>query len=343
MAGIIGWGSYIPIYRIKVEEIAKSNGVNPQNIINSLRVKEKSLPGIDEDTATMVVEAGRNAIKSANINPKDIGAVFIGSESHPYAVKPTGTILAEALQVGNNYTTADFEFACKAGTVAIQVLLGMVDSGMIKCGLAGGADTAQAKPGDVLEYTAAAAGAVFIIGNKNVGAEIKGTVSFTSDTSDFWRRSKQKYPSHSGSFTGIPSYYKHVTEATKRLMEKQGTKPNDYDHVIFHQPNGKYPTTAAKKIGFTPKQIEKGMLVNKIGNTYSASVLLGLANVLDCAKPGERILITSYGSGAGSDSFDILITDNIEKIKTNKTVKSFIEKKKYVDYARYLKNTGALK
>ncbi len=341
MAGIVSWGSYIPKYRLKVEDIAKVWGNNAAQIKNSLMITEKSLPGIDEDTVTIAVEAARNALADT-VNPKDVGAVYIGSESHPYAVKPTGTIVAEALSLGNNYTTADFEFACKAGTATIQVSLGLVKSGMVNYALAGGVDTAQATPGDILEYTAAAGGAVFLIGLEKVAAEINETFSYTTDTPDFWRRQNEKYPVHSGSFTGRPAYYKHVIEATKLLMKKVQSKPEHYDYAIFHQPNGKFPLRVAKKLGFTKEQIMPGLLVNKIGNTYSGSSLLGLAAVLDIAKPGQRILLTSYGSGAGSDSFDITVTEEILKRKT-KSVESYIINKKYVTYPEYLKNTGYLK
>ena len=243
--------------------------------------------------------------------------------------------------MSNNYTTADFEFACKAGTAALQVSLAMVKSGMVNYAIAGGADTAQAAQGDPLEYTAAAGGAMFIIGKEKVVATINKTVSFTSDTPDFWRRNNQKYPAHSGSFTGEPAYYKHVMNATKLLMQKVNSNPVDYDHVIFHQPNGKFPRRVAKRLGFTNNQLLPGLLVGEIGNTYSGSSLLGLAAVLDIAKPNERILLTSYGSGAGSDSFDITITNEITNAqKKIKSVRSHIVNKKYVDYPTYLKYTS---
>lgn len=306
-------------------------------------ISEKSVPGIDEDAATISVEAARNTLNASGSDPHEIGAIYIGSESHPYAVKPTGTIVAEAVGMSNNYTTADFEFACKAGTAAIQAALAMVKSGMARYALAGGSDTAQSAPGDMLEYTAAAGGAVFLIGDENVAAEINHTVSFTSDTPDFWRKQHAKYPSHGGSFTGEPAYFRHVLSAAKLLMEKAKSSPKDYAYAIFHQPNGKFPVNAAKKLGFSKNQIEAGLLVERIGNTYSGASIIGLCAVLDIAKPGDRIILTSYGSGAGSDSFDITVTENIKKIQAkSKKTESYIKNKTYVDYTTYLKNTGKL-
>lgn len=337
--GIVGYGVYIPRYRLKLEDIAKVWGADAGKIKQGLLVDEKSVPGPDEDTVTIAVEAARNAVRHARIDPQDIGAIYVGSESHPYAVKPTATIVAEAIGATPNLTAADYEFACKAGTAGIQTCMGMVEAGMIKYGMAIGADTAQGAPGDPLEYTAAAGGAAFIIG-KNGGetiAAIEGTCSYTTDTPDFWRREMQPYPRHGGRFTGKPAYFKHVLSAATALLQQLHLRPQDYSYVVFHQPNGKFPLQAAKELGFSTEQVLPGLLVTKIGNTYSASTLLGLAAVLDQAKPGERILAVSYGSGAGSDAISLLVRDAIEEKRNSPKVLDYVNKKIIIDYSTYAK------
>lgn len=338
MVGIVGYGAYIPRYRIKVEEIARIWGEDPESIKNGLRVAEKAVPNIDEDAATIAVEAARNALRMARIDPKRIGAIYVGSESHPYAVKPTGTVVAEAIEATPCLMVADYEFACKAGTAGIQNCMGLVSSGMVEYGLAIGADTAQGAPGDALEFTAAAGGAAYIIGMEDTIADFEGTYSYTTDTPDFWRREGQAYPRHGGRFTGSPAYFKHVQNATKGLLEKLGLKPEDFRYAVFHQPNGKFPRAVAEVLGFTQEQIKDGMLVDRIGNTYSGSSPLGLARVLDVAEAGDRILLTSFGSGAGSDSFSIVAKEAIEgKRGRAPPVERYTEGGKYIDYATYIK------
>ena len=346
MVGIITYGAYIPIYRIKVEEIARVWGANAAEISGGLGVHEKAVPDYDENTATFAVEAARAALARREVDVSEIKAVYVGSESHPYAVKPTAVTVGEAIGATPVMTAADYEFACKAGTAAIQTSMGLVASGMMKYAVAIGADTAQGAPGDALEYTAAAGGAAYIIGNDDPIAEINDTCSFTSDTPDFWRREGEDYPQHGGRFSGEPGYFKHVESAAKMMMERRGTRPSDYDYAVFHQPNAKFPQKAAKTLGFTAEQIKPGLLVPRLGNTYSGAVPLGLAAVLDIAKPGDRIFVTSYGSGAGSDSFDITVTDAIlDKIDRSKapSVESMLEKKKYLDYAVYARHKGKIK
>ncbi|MEM4158437.1 MAG: hypothetical protein QXH71_01725, partial [Candidatus Anstonellaceae archaeon] len=65
--GIVGYGCYIPIYRIKPEEIAKVWGEDGERIKKSLNIQQKAVPDLDEDSATMAVEAAKNALKMANI------------------------------------------------------------------------------------------------------------------------------------------------------------------------------------------------------------------------------------------------------------------------------------
>jgi len=342
MIGIVGYGVHIPRYRIKAEEIARIWGDEGGG--DGLGIIEKSVPGMDEDAATLAVEASRNAIRRCGIDPKRINAVFVGSESHPYAVKPTATIVAEAVGSTPNLTAVDMQFACKAGTTAIQCCMGMCSSGMIEYGLGVGTDISQGRPGDVLEYSAGAGAAAFIIGRDNIIAEIEGTCSYTTDTPDFWRRPGMDFPSHGGRFTGEPAYFKHTVSASKKLMDKLGLKPDDFDYAVFHQPNGKFPIQVAKMLKIDPSKVKQGLLTPLIGNTYSAASLIGFASVLDVAKPGNRILLTSFGSGAGSDSFSIVITDKIlEGRGKNRTVFQYIGEKEYLDYGMYVKQRRKLK
>ncbi|MBL7054302.1 hydroxymethylglutaryl-CoA synthase [Candidatus Woesearchaeota archaeon] len=346
MIGIVGYGSYIPLYRIKTEEIARVWKRNPDDVIQNSMMEEKSLPAIDEDTATMAVESSINALKRAKINPKDIGAIYCGSETHAYAVKPDISLIGEAIGAAPNFTGADLEFACKAGTAAMQACMGFVKADYAKYGLAVGSDTARYNLENVTDHNMGAGAASFIIGKKEneILAEIEGTFSYTTDTPDFWRREGEKYPKHTERFTGKPAYFKHTIAATQNLMENLGLKPSDIDHAIFHTPNGKFVIKAAKFLGFKKEVIKSGFIVNKVGNVFSAATLLGLSATLDKAKPGERILMTSFGSGAGSDSFSIKVTDKIkDKVNLAKTTQEYLNNKKYVDYATYCKFTGRLK
>jgi len=173
-------------------------------------------------------------------------------------------------------------------------------------------------------------------------AEINHTTSYTTDTPDFWRREGQQYPRHGGRFTGKPAYFRHVASCAQLTMEMAGTEASDYQYIVTHQPNGKFPLRVAKALGFSTEQVETGLMTPRVGNTYSGAVFLGLAAVFDIAKPGDRILAIAYGSGAGSDGFDITITENIEKLDRSATVEQQVARMKIINYPTYAKYRGKI-
>ena len=338
--GIVGYGAYVPRYRLPATEVSRvwTDGKG------GIPIKEKAVPGLDEDVVTMSIEAARNALGRAGIDPTEIRAVWVGSESHPYAVKPTSTLVAEAIGAVPNVQAADWEFACKAGTEAMVAAIGFVGSQMAHYAMAVGMDTAQGKPGDALEYTAGAGGAAYLLGPAEESlAEIDHTYSFVTDTPDFWRRAYQKYPEHGQRFTGDPAYFKHIYEAGSALLEATDTTPVDYKYAVFHQPNTKFPQRVGAMLGFSKEQIETGLLVPVIGNTYAGSAIIGLTAVLDVAEPDDRIMMVSFGSGAGSDAFAITVTDAIlERRNQAPRTQDYIARRTEIDYATYARIRGKL-
>jgi len=339
--GIVGYGAYVPQYRLPSTEVDRVWGGG----VGYVPIRAKSVPGLDEDVVTMSIEAARNALARApGVDAADIRAVWVGSESHPYAVKPTSTIVAEAIGVTPYTQAGDWEFACKAGTEAVQASIGFVGSGMVQYALAIGMDTAQARPGDPLEYTAGAGGAAYLLGPAEESlAVVDGSISYVTDTPDFWRRAYQHYPSHGGRFTGEPAYFYHVEAAANSLMAALEAEPADYTYVLFHQPNAKFPRKVAARLGFAPEQLETGLLVNEIGNTYAGSSLVGLSAVLDVAAPGDRVLMVSYGSGAGSDAFSFRVTEAIsERQGLAPRTRDYVDRSAVIDYATYVRFAGKL-
>jgi hydroxymethylglutaryl-CoA synthase len=331
--GFVGYGAYVPRYRLPASEVSRvwTEGQAP------LPIKEKAVPGLDEDVVTMSIEAARNALFRSGVAPAEIRAVWVGSESHPYAVKPTSTLVAEAIGAVPNVQAADWEFACKAGTEAVVAAMGLVGSGMAKYAMAIGMDTAQGRPGDALEYTAGAGGAAYILGPAEESlAVIDGAYSYVTDTPDFWRREYQKYPEHGQRFTGEPAYFKHIKEAAQALMGAMDLAPGDFRFAVFHQPNTKFPQRVGADLGFSKEQLATGLLVPVIGNTYAGAALIGLTGILDIADPGDRVLMVSFGSGAGSDAFAIRVTESLlQRREKAPFTQDYIARRTEIDYATY--------
>jgi len=340
MVGIVSYGFYIPRYRIKLNEIASAWDKCGEKVEKSLKIEEKAVAGVDEDVLTMAYEAAALALEKKHEIKKKIGAVFMGSETFPYAVKPVSTSLASWLSLSNNYLAYDTQFACKAATGAIISSQAMVKSQDVEYALVVASDKANARPQDALEYSAGSGANAWIIGREKVALEIVDWSSYSSDTPDFWRRAKSDYPSHAGRFTGGPAYFTHISESAKQLLKKTTMKPSDFTYAVFHMPNGSFPLKIAKSLGFTYEQLALSYVVPYLGNSYSASALMGLVSVLEKIKPGETIFFASYGSGAGSDTLIFKATKHIDAVR--QSFKSEIKQKKYINYATYLRYMGSI-
>jgi hydroxymethylglutaryl-CoA synthase len=334
--GIVGYGVYIPKFRIKNE----GNGV--------LGVKERAVPFADEDTTTFAVEAGKRALIHSALNSSYIEKCFVGTESPPYAVKPIMATVTQVLELGKSQEGGfftggvDSQFACKAASDLFIDAAALVTYPVFggEYVMVIGADNSQAAPGDPLDFTVGSGGAAFIFGRRDVIATLDYFVSYTSDTPDFYRREGERYPKHGGRFTGEPAYFKHVLSALRAVLNKSGFAPEDIDYFVAHSPNRNFPLKAGLEVGFERDQIDPGLVVSKIGNLYAGSSLTSLAAVLDIANPGEKIVMVSYGSGAGSDAYIFTVTDKIlQKRERIISLKSQIESahKLYVDYACYRK------
>ena len=328
--GVVGYGAYASRFRIKEGNL------------------ERSVPFIDEDAVTAAVEAGKLALIHSGVDSSLVGKVYVGSESNPYAVKPIASKVAQVLKLGEEdedvqgVDAIDTEFACKAASSMFKDAASLVNypkSG-VKYAMVIGTDNSQAAPrgcpGGELDLFVGYGGSAFIFGKYDVIAEIEGWYSCTSDTPDFWRRDGEPFPMHGGRFTGDPAYFKHIRKAATKLMERLNLQATDVDYFVTHQPNPQFPVKIAKELGFKEAQYSVSLQINKFGNTYSGCSPVGLAAVLDVAKPEERILITSYGSGAGSDAYLLRTTSQlVDKRQRQKINVQFQAENPFVEYVDY--------
>ncbi len=336
---ISGVGTYIPFSCITVKEIAQAHNADANHISSSLGITKKTVALSDEDSITMAVAATLKALGRSGVQTREIGAIYMGSESHPYAVKPSGTVIGEWLGIEPDYLCADLQFACKAGTAGIQIVSSFIECGLIENGIAIGSDKAQSKPGDALEYAAASCAVSVVLSQKSGLAKLKAYSSYSTDTPDFWRRQTEDFPKHGGRFTGEPAYFLHIEQAIDHFLKLYSKKITDFEHVVLHMPNGKFPLKVAKDLKISKEQLQLGFTVTDIGNPYSASSMFGAARVLGSAKKGDQILLVSYGSGSGSDVIWFEMErhgDKVLALDIDRQLGS-LQERSYLEYLRHMK------
>jgi hydroxymethylglutaryl-CoA synthase len=311
--GIVGFGHYIPYLRVDMKVFAEQWGVSSQ-LERMYRLNGRNRVAVnasDEDTVTLGVAAAERALACLPSRDK-VTSVLVGSESHPYAVKSSSVIVAEALGLAPDVFAVDLQFACKGGSAATLISTALVKAGAASHALAIGADCPQSAPGSLLEASVGAGGAALVVGpGAESIAEVEAVASAGSDATDFWRRDGAPFPSVVGKFSVDEGYMAHTERVAHALFEVTKTKPSDFAYCVFHQPYAALPSAVAKSLGFTPQQVRPGLVAARIGNTYSASSLLALCAVLESAKAGDRILLVTFGSGAGSDGLVLRVTDKL--------------------------------
>ena len=328
--GIVGYGVYLPWCRIKLSDLAKAWGSSfPAPV-------EKTCPFGDEDSITMAAEAVQNAIKHAGIHENEIDAIYFGTTTNPYLEIQGSSILKTMLEVRTDILTMDFTNSARSSTLAMVACMDAIRSGRIKYGLVVGSDVLIGRPGSGVEYLASSGAGALIMGKEHLIAESEGRASYTTEFTGRWRSETEPFTKMTmGRFIRKHGFVDHVSTAAKELMGKLGKKSSDFHYAVFSTPDLSYPSRLARPLSLTKDQLDPGLVASSIGYTGSSSVLIALANALDRAKPGERIMMVSYANG-GSDAFSIIPTENIEAKRQN-IVAKYLHRKRYIDYNTYLR------
>jgi hydroxymethylglutaryl-CoA synthase len=332
-ASILGYGTYLPRYRIPREEIARAWGGKGRG--------ENAVAWVNEDIITMAIEAAHNALTHSGVRPDEIGAIYLGTESSPFIELSTIGVIGAALGLRPDIDVVDFGASTRAATAALKTATDAVCAGRIHKALVIGSDSRQPSPGGELEQGFGAGAAALVIGEGPGVAQIYGSFTYATSFRDTWRATSEPHvrlfePRYSREY----GYVKHVTEAVQGLLSEMGATIPDYHHLVLYQPDERASRGVARSLGATPAQVEAADLFPQVGDAGAALVFLSLAAVLDVAGEGERVLACSYGSGA-SDAFAFTVTGKGKAAAM--TLDAYLKSKDYLDYTTLLKLRGLLK
>lgn len=335
MAGIVGYGVYVPQYRLKQADAAVPWG--------GFGVGEKAVCGWDEDIISMAAEAMQNALQSAGMKGSDIDALFLGTASTPYLEQQISPILAQTLGTAPQAPLIDFTGTLNSVSNALTSALDALAAKRFKNVMVVGTENRAVGPGTEGEINFGCAAAAFVIGNKDTVADIEGFDTYQTLFFDRWRSVRDSWVSNyfDYRFAREFGYQKHISEAAKALMTKLEKKPDDFTNAIFYQADGRVPPLVAKQLGMKPDKLFPD-LTPALGDLGSCSSYVCLTGLLENAKPGQRVLLGTYGSGSAT-AFSILVNDNIAaKQGRAKNLQKYVAKKSYVDYPTYLRLAGIL-
>lgn len=334
--GISGYGVYIPRLRIKKDDYAKAWGS-----FSAAGVGEKSVMGFDEDVLTAAAKVSRRALESVPTTPDKITRFAIASTTPPYVEKLLSGTVMVSVGIPNQALSSDHITSTRAGTEAMLAGFEHVASNPKGMALVAAADSPLASMWDSLEHALGAGAAAFVLSGDNLIAELEGYSSYASEYfgERFKPRSETLVHDLNVKKFSESSLIKNTTSAGSALLKKLSRKPEEYNHIVIQQPDARVPATVGSRLQFTDLQLAAGLTSKILGDLGAASTPVSLAAALDVAKVGEKIMVISYGSGAGSDALSFkVVSDRKATVK----FQTDADRKEYIDYIKYLKLKGAI-
>lgn len=335
MAGIISYGAYIPLWRLSREVIAKA--------WESASIGgERSVANNDEDTITMASEAAIDCV--AGLEREKVDGLYFASTTSPYKEKECSTLVAMAADLRPEIITADFANSLRGATQAFRAALDAVVSGSVSQVLVTASDSRIGYPRSNYEQIFGDAAAALLIGNTAKPAvTLEGSYSLSNELYDVWRLDKDTYVhSWEDRFIIEHGYTENMEKAISALLRKKALSVQDITKAVLYAPTSRAQQGLARRLGFDVKTQLQDLLINNVGITGCAHVLLMLVAALEEAKAGDRILLASYGSGC--DAFLFTVTKEVERIRGNRRgVKGHLKSERHLSsYARYLSYRGLL-
>ena len=335
MVGITSYGAYIPWYRLDRKNIRTAVGFMGASALKG----EKAVANWDEDSISMAVAAGVDCLTGFDRN--NIGGLYFATTTPPYSIRQNSSIISTTLDLSPKVRTADFTGALKAGTSALLPAFETVKSEGSNNVLVCAADCRLSTPGGNLEHIYGDGAAAILVGNEDVIATLEGSYSTSYDFTGVWRTANQKFEHlWEDRFIREIGYARIITEAITEFIEKYKIDVKQLSKIVYTLPYTREHAGIAKKLGAEPEQIQD-ILLNDMGDTGTAYSLMLLIAALEDSKPGDRILVASYGNG--SDVLLFQVTENITKMKGKRGIKKHLASKmELTSYEKYLAFRGIL-
>jgi 3-hydroxy-3-methylglutaryl CoA synthase len=329
MVGIVSYGAYVPRYRLARKTISAAmswfSGGGGSG--------EKAIANHDEDAVTMAVAAGIDCL--TGLKRETLEALYLATISAPYKDRQDAGIVAAALDLNPDIRTADFGDSPKAGTAALISGCDAVKAGSARSVIVCASDCRVAKPGSFEEGNYGDGAAAFVLGDSHVIAGLGGSYSVTRDFMDRWRAEDERF-AHGSEDRWIrdEGYTKFIAQAVTGLLKKYGLSAKDFAKVVYPCLYVREHAAIGKSLGFKPEQIQQEML-STVGDSGVAHPLMMFVAALEDAKPGDRIIVASYGNGSDAVFFEV--TDEIVKAGDRRGMKKHLALKKDLSsYERYL-------
>jgi 3-hydroxy-3-methylglutaryl CoA synthase len=286
LAGITRYGSYVPFFRVQRAALGGGRGA-------------RAVASHDEDSVSMAVEAARDALRAGA--PPD--QLLFASTSGPYAEKTNAATVLAALGLSEQIGSAELGGSSRMGLAALGLGLDVAAGGRRALVCAG--DVVIGAPGGPRESQGGDAAVAFATGpDAEACARLLGRASATTELLDTWRLPTERFASQWEERFGAEVLGPVLAETATRALKHAGVEPTELASVILDAANPRAAAGLPRALRLKPEQLADGLEAS-VGRAGAAHAGLALANALDQAKPGDRILVTSLADGCEALVFEV--------------------------------------
>ncbi|MDQ0605642.1 hydroxymethylglutaryl-CoA synthase [Streptomyces canus] len=326
--------------------LADYNGTEIGKYHVGIGQESMSVPAADEDIVTMAATAAAPIL--ARHGKDRIRTVVFATESSIDQAKSAGIYVHSLIGLPSATRVVELKQACYGATAALQFAIGLVQRDPAQQVLVIASDVSKYELDSPGEATQGASAVAMLVSVDPALVRIEDPSGlFTADVMDFWRPNYLSTALVDGQ-ESIGAYLQAVEGTWKDYSEQGGRALEEFAAFCYHQPFTKMAYKAHRHLlnycGYdTDKDVIAGALGQTtayntvIGNSYTASVYLGLAALLDQADDltGRPLAFLSYGSGSVAEFFaGTVVAGYQDHLRTEANLEA-ISRRKTVDYAGY--------
>jgi hydroxymethylglutaryl-CoA synthase len=341
---------YTPRYVLDLSVLAKSRGVDPDKYAIGLGQLAMSVAPPGEDIVTMGASAAEKVLR--DIDKQQIEMLLFATESGIDQSKAAGLYLHELLGLSARCRTIELKQACYSATAAIQLALPYLRENPNKKVLVVASDIARYGLGTAGESSQGAGAIAMILSAHPRLVALEPDYGVVSENNmDFWRPNYRSEALVDGKYSS-KLYLTMLDKSFTQYSDVSKRKLSDHAYFCYHTPVPRLVEKAHQYLtklhadqvideNKTKAFIQSALYyAERIGNTYTASLYISLASLLDNIKEdlaGKRIGFYSYGSGCVAEYFSGVIQPGYQKVLLRDYHHALLAERQILNYADYEK------
>ncbi|MFP8965965.1 hydroxymethylglutaryl-CoA synthase [Pokkaliibacter sp. CJK22405] len=338
---------YTANYVLDMAVLADVHGIEVEKFYQGIGQVEMSMAAPDEDIVTLAAAAAKPIVENHDMS--QLRTVLVATESGIDQSKSAGVYVHNLLGLPSHCRVLEMKQACYSATSALQMACSLVARQPEQKVLVIATDIARYDLNSSGEPTQGCGAVAMLVGANPKLLEIEPVSGlFCEDVMDFWRPNYRSTALVDGKYS-TKVYLRSLKQAWQDYQEQGGHSADTFSYFCYHQPFTRMAQKAhthwlkqvKKELSAEAieQQLEPSLVYNRrIGNSYTASMYIGLASLLDNTQENldnKRIGLFSYGSGCVAEWFAAKVQPGYREYLRTAYHQQLLESRTAIDYPTY--------